>query len=86
MKLRTLSLKERSKTKFFSILFFIIGIILIVTFFLLQLLGLQREGGIVLAFVILFLGAAGILYFFHRQLMKLAQACEEFENEEEPQP
>jgi len=84
MKQHTISLYGFSKTKFFSQLFIVIGIILLILSIIFTALSLfSNETGIIFAFSILFLGGSAILYFFHRQFHKLSQIAEELEREED---
>ena len=84
IKKRTISLYGKSKNKFFSKCFLILGVFLLIIFIILYALSLfETQASTILAFSIIFLFIGVILYFFHVQFAKLAKIAEEMENEDE---
>jgi len=74
------------RTGFFSRFFIILGIVLLVFFFVetfLRPLGLSEDvTGALLAFAILCIGLGALLYFFVVQFAKLSAIAEEIESDE----
>jgi ABC-type sulfate transport system permease component len=84
IKTRIISPYNDFKTGFFSKLFIIAGIILIIFYILSSLLSyFEHILGSILAFSILCIGLGFIFYFMSLQFAKLAQIAKEIEMEED---